>query len=225
MKLALLACALASASLCIPAEASPRKMNCGWPHPDPACSVTPPAPKPAPAPAPALARRPRRSTFWALDEVRQQVLNDLADALAMASAPISPQVASACEAPATWNAGSCSTPEVWDPLGAACFAGATAFINSLPNSATVPTVPTDPGAGLISAAEEARLIDLGAKNVINNISLFGFPNSFKVACDPWLLDYATQIGVDIAGAAGLNALLMKWIPAPVLAAHHLKSRL
>src|SRR5271157_902177 len=188
MKLALLACALASASLCIPAEASPRKMNCGWPHPDPACSVTPPAPKPAPAPAPGSPAE-TVNVLGALIEVRQQVLNDLADALAMASAPISPQVASACEAPATWNAGSCSTPEVWDPLGAACFAGATAFINSLPDSATVPTVPTDPGAGLISAAEEARLIDLGAKNVINNISLFGFPNSFKVACDPWLLDY------------------------------------
>jgi hypothetical protein len=128
---------------------------------------------------------------------------------------------------------SCSTPEVWDPLGVACFPAMINFINQLPGPGDIPTIPSGAGAGLVSSAEELRLIDFAAKQFIGNIKNIGYPNTLKIACDPWMLDWVTQANIDIALVTGatagsivpggglMNSLLLKFIPSGVAAKYGL----
>jgi hypothetical protein len=132
-----------------------------------------------------------------------------------------------CEKPATWNSatGVCSVVEVQDPLGAACFTASITFINDLQSIGGVSSPVLVVNGGPLGVAENARLIDLWAKQAVANITFQGLPQYWKQGCDPWLLDYATQFNLDVAGLAGANALLMKFLPAAMLEKYHLKARM
>ena len=91
--------AVIAAALAIPsyAQAKPRKINCGWPHPDAACFVTPPASPvtPAPSPSPAIPAAPGspqeiQGVLQALVEVQTQFVQDVADADLRAAQVIPP---------------------------------------------------------------------------------------------------------------------------------------
>ena len=99
MRVSLIALAFAIAGVGS-AYASPHhvKLNCGWPHPDPGCVVTPPTPihvTPTPAPSPVTPAAPGspaeiEGVLQALVEVQTQFVADVANADLRAAQVIPP---------------------------------------------------------------------------------------------------------------------------------------
>ena len=100
-----------------------------------------------------------------------------------------------------------ATGKMWDALGHLCFPAAITFIQSLPAPGTFPTPSS--GAAAITALEDARIKILAAKDVINTIVSVGFPDSIKIACDPWIADNVQQT---INGAALITGFLAVLVP-------------
>lgn len=186
-----------------------------------------------------------KSVLTALLGVQAQVVADVTEANVLASTPLSQvQAAAACSSQAgaynsttnvctvvnvsaeacgalggAWTGtapalGSCAIVEVWDPIAEACYPTLISFINGLPGPSALPTPPTGKG-GLVTAAEEARLVAIAASEAINNISLTGYPNSLKLACDPLVLETGAAAG---AALVSINALLLKFIPGAAVSA-------
>ncbi len=301
-----------------PQKLSPRKPGSAWINPSQFPIPLPPIHNPlAPTPVP-TPKDPISAILNAVAQAQAFIVADLATAQAHATSPKSPQVASACVAPAVWipaqagtpaatgaifnasivgatltvnsvasgalaigqsitdaaglvmpgtviTAGSgttwtvnniqtvlsdpmqvvtspgvpaiaatCSPAEIWDPLGAACFPAMSDFVSTLPGPGALPTTPNG-GGGLVTTAEDARILDFAVKQFAAQISTVGYPDSLKIACDPWMLDYVTQLNIDITKLAGLglgiagipgvsglmNVLLLGFIPKPIAAAHGL----
>jgi hypothetical protein len=191
-----------------------------------ACPVAPVVTAPNVTPAPGSPTE-TKTILQLLLSIQAQVTADLTANLAAAQTPLAAQTAANCQKPATWNSATntCSVVEVQDPLGAACFAASISLIGDLSGigGVSAPTFVID--GGPLGLAENARLLDLSAKNAIADISFQGLPQYWKTGCDPWLLDYATQFNLDVAGLAGANALLMKFLPVPLLTKYNLKARM
>lgn len=95
MKLMIVAAIAASLAIPAYAQAAPHKpkINCGWPHPDPACSAMPPV---SPAPAtpttttPAVTTNPIEGVIQALIEAKTAFIADVNAANVIASTPWPP---------------------------------------------------------------------------------------------------------------------------------------
>ena len=135
-----------------------------------------PLPIPLPIPAPAQTMGSVLKNVSANSHV---IIADLQAAAAVASA-INP-----------------NTGKPYDALGAMCFPAAISLIQNLPNPANFPQPGT--GAGLITGLEEAYLTAQAAQATINQFVTSGLPQSFKEACDPWIMDNMAQA----ASAAGM----------------------
>jgi len=218
---ALIGIALA-AVLAIPsyAEAKPRKINCGWPHPDAACSVTPPVAPVTPAP---VTPAPAKDIFSGLLQFQGQVVADLQQADNTQAAVINP-----------------ATGAAWDPFSHMCLAGVPAsgtqgqpgYIPASPGliawveglaplaTSAVPPLPANPSAATL--AVHARLLIMAAEgdanSLLNQINSGGVPQSLRIACGSLINDGVNQVGTIGMQAAAFEALLGKYV-MPILAAN------
>lgn len=188
--LALAAAALlGAASFAVAAPSHQRS----WSPPSPFTPFTPPKPLPAPlpipVPRPSPVVNPTVATLLKVAAGADAIVADLQAADVVAAA-INPR-----------------TDKPWDALGHLCFPAAIAFIERLPGASSPPAPGA--GAGLIAAFETARINLLGVRQAINQIVSVGYPNSLKIACDPWIADNVQQT---INGDAMITGFLAGLVP-------------
>lgn len=184
------------------------RMNCGWPHPEPACFATPPS-KPTPASTtPATPVNPIEGVIKALIEAQAAFVADVNAADAVAVQPWPP----------TPTSGVVPTGQgPIDPIAHACYPTLSAWAAGL----TLPTLPApgQSGNGLVTAFEDARVANIAAQTVIQQINGAGFPTGLKIACGGLITDTVTQGGVIAGEVASFATLLARFIPVPVLMKH------
>ena len=100
------------------------------------------------------------------------------------------------------------TGKPFDALGHMCFPAAITLIQSLPNPTAFPA-PSAGTAGLITGVEQAYLIAQAAQATINQFVTSGLPQSFKAACDPWIMDNMAQAA---NAAAAFTAFFAALVP-------------
>lgn len=201
------------AALSTPAMASTHhtRMNCGYPRPDPACFARPPV-RPTPAPAsttPTTPVNPIQGVIEALIDAQAAFVADVnaADTVATQMWPPTP-------AGGTPPAGQGPI----DPIAAACYPTLATWAAGL----ALPSLPT-PGTGangLVTTFEDARVANIAAQTVIQQINAVGFPTNLKIACGGLITDTVTQGGVIAGEVASFATLLAKFIPVAVLERHH-----
>jgi hypothetical protein len=195
------------------ADAAKRKLNCGWPHPDAACSAVAPV-KPivadvTPTPAPAATTTPNliQGVLEALIEVQAQFVSDVnaADTEATVLWPPSVNgVAPAGQGPI-------------DPIAHACYPTLSSWAAGLALPATPTTTPaTTP----VAIFEDARVANIVAHDLVSQISSVGFPNPLVIACGGLVTDTVTQEGVDAGQIASFATMLATFIPKPILLKHN-----
>ena len=106
-----------------------------------------------------------------------------------------------------------------DPYGVVCFPALASWAQGLKPLGTLP-VDGSPDKGPVSVFEDARiLVKIGISDA-QQIQTNGLPFSIVQGCGGYLLDIANT-GAQVVGTlAGFNALIAKWIPAPVLIKHN-----
>lgn len=217
---ALIGLALAVA-LATPASAAVHhnmRINCGWPHPDAACSVTPPArPSTPSSPSSPSSSDPLQNILSGLLNQKTEVVADLNQALTTQAAVINP-----------------ATSAAWDPYSVMCLngipavgtpgqpgyvpatPGLIAWVSGLqaPAVASVPPLPDNPSAATL--AVHARLIIIAAQSdvgtVLNQINTTGIPSNLKLACGSLINDSVTQTQNMLTQGAAFAALLAKFVP-------------
>jgi hypothetical protein len=227
-----------AAVLAIPAsaEAKPRKLNCGFPHPDAACSVTPPvAPvTPSPTTAPVVADpTDTNGIIGALINVKGQFVSDLTAVATMSATP---------------NA---VTGESWDPTALWClngtpavgtagqpgfvpaYPGLIAWVNglSLPVAMTNPVPPVPTGGGIAANAEEAWLQAVALQEasvpivngIVAQLNSMGPPESVMNPCGALIQNRIQTVQNAVTtGASQLalfNSVLIKYLPQAALLGH------
>jgi hypothetical protein len=199
------------------------KINCGWPHPDPACTVNP-TPSPAPPPEPVVS--PSTSDIIsALINFQGEVIADLVQADATQAAVLNP-----------------ATGAAWDPFSHMCLAGVPAigapgqpgyvpaspglirWIQGLqaPTVASVPPLPASPSAATL--AVHARILIIAAASDVSSLATQidngGFPASIRLACGSVVNDTVNQAAGIVGQVAVFDATLAKFLPAGLMAKAH-----
>ena len=214
---ALLGLALAAA-MATPASAAVHhnmRINCGWPHPDPACHATPPA-RPS-NPSTPSSSDPLQNILNGLLNQKAEAVTDLNQALTTQASVINP-----------------STGAAWDPYSVMCLGGIPAvgtqgqpgyvpatpgliaWIQGLqaPAVSSVPPLPPNPSVATI--AVHARLLIMAAQSdvgtVLNQINTTGIPSNLKLACGSLINDSVTQTQNMLTQGAAFAALLAKFVP-------------
>ena len=194
------------------------RINCGWPHPDPACHATPPS-RPA---------QPSNTSTSSSSDPLQNILNGLLNQKPEAIANLNQAL--------TTQAGviNTATGASWDPYSVMCLGGIPAvgtqgqpgyvpatpgliaWIQGLqaPAVASVPPLPPNPSAATI--AVHARLLVMAAQSdvgtVLNQINTTGIPSNLKLACGSLINDSVTQTQNMLTQGAAFAALLAKFVP-------------
>jgi hypothetical protein len=210
MKSILLATALLG--LAVPGHAFARNCTPGMlgcpvvrPVPRPAAVVTP---TPAPAPAATTAPNIIQGVLEALIEVQTQFVSDVnsADAEATVMWPPTPTggTAPAGQGPI-------------DPIAHACYPTLASWASSL----ALPATPTaTPATTPVAIFEDARVANIVAHDLVQQIGSVGFPNPLVIACGGLVTDTVTQEGVDAGQIASFATMLATFIPKPILLKHN-----
>lgn len=226
MKLVTALIALAAvAALSTPAMASTHhtRMNCGWPHPDPACFATPPV-RPAPTPASTTPATPStQDIFSGLLNFQQEVITGLQQADTTQAAVLNPVTGAAWEP----DIHIClnGMPAVGTPGQPGYIPGNTGLIGwvqslTAPSVAAIPPLPANPSPATVAVhvqiIADAALYDVN--NVVSQINAGGFPKFLQTDCGGVLAHVQANINTVVGQVAAFDALLAKYV-MPVVAAH------
>jgi hypothetical protein len=206
------------------AEAKPRKINCGWPHPDAACSVTPPVAPVTPSPvSPATATLSTQDVFSGLLGLQAEVVAGVQQADATQAAVLNPATSSAWEAAIhICLTGMPTIGAAGQPGYIPGNSGLIGWVQGLtaPSVAAIPPLPADPSpATLATHAQiiiDAAMFDVN--NVVTQINAGGFPKYLEADCGGVLAHAQANINTIAGQVAGFDALLARYV-MPVLAAH------
>jgi hypothetical protein len=218
------------------ANAAKRKLNCGLPHPDAACAVTPPVKPTAPMVTPANASADPTDTLGviqALLSVKASFMNDLG-AVATMAATINPATGVSWDPTALWCLNGTPAQGTQGQAGyVPAYPGLIAWIDSIvlptTTTATPPAVPA--GGGVAADAEEAWLTALAAyqdinplvTSVVSNLTNLGPPQSVMNPCGA-LIQNRIQTVQNASLTVGsqltmFNAILLQYLPKVAVVGH------